>query len=225
MKWFGNLLWGLVFIAIGLIWGLNSLGVTNINIFFSGWWTLFIIVPSVIGLFKENNKTGSIIGLLIGVILLLVAQGLLAFSMVWKLALPTVFIIVGLSILFGDALQAKVNSKIKSLNKDGLEEYAATFGGQKVNLPKEEFKGANLNAVFGGVEFDMRESIISSEQIINASSIFGGIEIMVPTGINVKVKSTPIFGGVSNKTRITAGDNIPTLYINAFCLFGGVEVK
>ena len=34
MKNFGNILWGIVLIAIGLIIGGNALGITNINIFF-----------------------------------------------------------------------------------------------------------------------------------------------------------------------------------------------
>ena len=57
MKRFGNLLWGLVFIAIGIIIAVNSLGIAKINIFFDGWWTLFIIVPCFIGLFKNEDKS------------------------------------------------------------------------------------------------------------------------------------------------------------------------
>jgi len=34
MKKIGNLLWGLVFIVLGLIFALNALGIANINIFF-----------------------------------------------------------------------------------------------------------------------------------------------------------------------------------------------
>lgn len=65
MKNFGNVLWGIVLIVIGLILGGNALGITNINIFFEGWWTLFIIIPCFIGLFKDNEKTASLIGLAI----------------------------------------------------------------------------------------------------------------------------------------------------------------
>lgn len=69
MKKFGNVLWGIVLISIGLIMGGNALGITNINIFFDGWWTLFIIIPSFIGLFNDDEKTGNLVGLLIGVAL------------------------------------------------------------------------------------------------------------------------------------------------------------
>ena len=49
MKKIEEILWGVFFIAIGIIIGLNALGITDINIFFDGWWTLFIIVPCFIG--------------------------------------------------------------------------------------------------------------------------------------------------------------------------------
>ena len=58
MKKFGNVLWGIVLIIIGLIIGGNALGITDINIFFDGWWTMFIIIPCFIGLFKEEDKIG-----------------------------------------------------------------------------------------------------------------------------------------------------------------------
>ena len=76
VKWkmsnLSKILWGIVFIVIGIIIGLNALGVTNINIFFDGWWTLFIIIPCLIGLFDNDSegKTGNLIGIVIGVILL-----------------------------------------------------------------------------------------------------------------------------------------------------------
>ena len=56
MKKIGNILWGICFIVIGVIILLNSLEITNINIFFEGWWTLVIIIPSAIGLIKEKEK-------------------------------------------------------------------------------------------------------------------------------------------------------------------------
>ena len=54
MNKMSNLLWGFVFIIVGVIFGLNALETTYINIFFDGWWILFIIVPCFIGLFKDD---------------------------------------------------------------------------------------------------------------------------------------------------------------------------
>lgn len=227
MKKTSNILWGLVFIIIGLILGLNAFGITHINIFFSGWWTLFIIVPCFIGLFKETEKTGNIIGLVIGICLLLCCQNVIDFDMLWKLLIPVVLVIIGFSFIFKDSINSKVTKEIKKLNenKTGDNEYCATFAGQNINFDNQEFHGADLTAVFGGVKCDLRNATINQDQVINASSIFGGIEIYVPTDVKIQVKSTPIFGGISNKISNPNKDNLHTIYVNATCVFGGVEIK
>ena len=113
MKKLGNLLWGLVLITIGLIIGGNALEITNINVFFDGWWTLIIIIPCFIGLFTEKEKTGNVIGLLIGIALLLACQDLIEFGMLWDLILPTILVTIGLSIIFKDIIGTKINKEIK----------------------------------------------------------------------------------------------------------------
>ena len=81
-----------------------------------------------------------------------------------------------------------------------------------------------MDAIFGSIVLDLRKAKLSKETTIEASAIFGGIEIIVPNDVNVKVKSTPIFGGVSN--RITnSEENKETIYIEAFSMFGGVDIK
>lgn len=227
MKKFGNILWGIVLIVVGLIIGGNALGIININVFFDGWWTLFIIVPCFIGLFKENEKTGNIIGLLIGVALLLACQDIINFDLIWKLALPTILVIIGLSIIFKDILGGKVNEEIKKLNekRNGANTYYATFSGQKVKFDKELFTGANLTAIFDGVECDLKNAIIESDVVINVRSIFGGVDIFVPSNVKVKTKSTSIFGGVENKANTSGEENTYTIYVNGTAIFGGVEIK
>jgi len=42
---------------------------------------------------------------------------------------------------------------------------------------------------------------------------------------NVKTSSIPIFGGAANKTRPCINFNAPTIYINATCIFGGLDSK
>lgn len=227
MKKVESILWGIVFVVLGLIIAGNVLGITNINIFFKGWWTLFIIVPSFIGLFKSKDKVGNIVGILIGAALLLACQGILRFELIWKLWFPIVLIVIGLSFIFKDTIGGKVSEEIKKLNKSrtSTNEYCATFSGQNVSFDDEKFIGADLTAVFGGVKCDLRKAIIEEDQVINASSIFGGIEIFVPENVKVKVKSTPIFGGVSDKANHTKDEQAHIIYINATCVFGGVDIK
>lgn len=228
MKKIGNILWGIVFIALGIIIALNALGIAKINVFFDGWWTLFIIIPCFIGLFKEREKTGNIIGLLIGIVLLLCCQNVLDFNMIWKLIIPAILVIIGLSFIFKDTFDKKVTEEIKKLNKNNTKEneYCATFSGQDIKFDSEKFTGADLTAVFGGVKCDLRNAIIESDVVINTTSIFGGVDIMVPENVKVKVKSSSIFGGVDEKKKAKVEiENAHTIYINANCIFGGVEIR
>lgn len=227
MKKFRNILWGIALIILGLIFGGNALGITNINLFFDGWWTLFIIIPCFIDLFKKNEKTGNVIGLLIGIALLLACQDIIDFDVIARLWFPIILVCIGISIIFKDTIGGKVNKEIKKLNenKSNLNEYCATFSGQDIKFDGENFTGADLTAVFGGIKCDLRNAIIESDTVINTSSIFGGIDIFVPENVKVKIKSSSIFGGVSDEKKHSENTEAHTVYINATCLFGGVDIK
>lgn len=217
-----NKIWGLVLIAIGLIFGLNALEITNIDIFFDGWWTLFIIVPCFIGLITEREKTGNLIGLLVGISLLLGCLDILEFETIGKLIFPVILVIIGLSILFKDTITREVTKEIDRLNdkREKENEYCSTFSSQTINID-DEFKGCDLTTVFGGMKFDLSEAKINEDVVINATTVFGGITINAPKGAKIKVKSNSIFGGVTNKSTVNDGNIV---YVNCFCLFGGVEI-
>ena len=71
MKKVSNILWGAVLVLIGIVWLVNATGIASINIFFRGWWTMFIIIPSIIEIIKKPKDISSYIFLFVGVLLLL----------------------------------------------------------------------------------------------------------------------------------------------------------
>lgn len=220
-----NIILGVLLIIIGVIVGLNSLGITNIDLFFDGWWTLFIIVPCFIGLFNSKDKIGNLVGLLIGIVLLLGVQDIISFDIIAKLIIPFILIMLGLSLMFKDSINKEVVEKINSLNKVNKNtDYCSTFSSQKIKLNENDFKGLNSDAIFGALELDLSECKIKKDAIINANAVFGGIDIIVPKDVKVVTKSTSIFGGIDNKTNSKDVDK-PVVYINASCVFGGVEIK
>lgn len=220
MKNYKNIILGIILIVVGVWFGLYATGVVKVNLLFNGWWTLFIIVPSFLGLFDEDGRTGSLIGLFVGVLLLLSCQDVLNFDIVLKLIVPCVLIVTGLTFIFKGKIKIKNIENVKAV---GETNYNATFSGQNLDFSKEEFTGTKLDAVFGGIKCDLRNAIINDDVVIEASAIFGGITILVPKDVNVKITSTSIFGGVDGKSKMDKPGK--TIYVNATCLFGGVEVK
>lgn len=227
MKKFKSIIWGLVLVAVGVIVALNALDITDIDIFFDGWWTLFIIIPCFIGIFTSKDKYSNILGLAAGVFLLLCCQDILEFSMLWKLGLPVIIVAVGLKMIFCGLFRNKSEKVIENVKINGgyTKKFGATFSGTTANFSGEMFYGTELNAIFGGVDCDLRGAFIEQDCVIKANAIFGGIDIFVPEGVNVKVHSTSIFGGVDNKEHKNSPENPHTIFVHANCIFGGVDIK
>ena len=217
-----NVLWGLVFIIVGLIWGLNVLDIIKVNLFFRGWWTFFIIIPSLISLFnsKKKSKVSSVFWLAIGIFLLLASWGIFSYDLLFKLFIPFILVFIGIYLMFFDWFR---RDKISRVDEGKLDSIVATFSKEDVKKD-DSFKGAKVDAIFGSVVLDLRDSKISGDVVIKASSIFGGVDIIIPSGVNVEVRSTSIFGGVSRKIK-NDSNNKKVIYIEAFCMFGGVDIK
>lgn len=226
MKDYTKYIIGFLLIFIGLILGLNAFGITNINLFFSGWWTLFIIIPSLVGLINDKEKTSSLIFLIIGVWLFLAERDLIEYELLIKLLLPVILISIGLLLVFKDVLS--INGKeIKKINENNKESnnYIAVFGSQDLKFEDEKVENLDLKSLFGGIKLDLRDAKIEKDIVINTLSVFGGIDIYVPDDVKVKVSSTPFFGGVEVKRGKQSSKKEITIYLNSVCIFGGVDVK
>lgn len=213
MKNKSSVFWGLVLIVVGALFLGNNLNWWDINIFFKGWWSLFIIVPSIYGLFEKGSRSGSVISLAVGILLLLAAQDIIGYGMIWKILVPIIIIVIGLTLIFN-------NGKPKKMDKNA-KEYVAVFSGidERISELVSDFKAIS---VFGGVDLDLRKAKIEKDLYIEAVSIFGGIDIKLPDNVKVIVSGIPIFGGVENKYN---DDGNITITIHYTCVFGGVDLR
>ncbi|HEV3264022.1 MAG TPA: adenylate/guanylate cyclase domain-containing protein [Acidimicrobiales bacterium] len=82
-------------------------------------------------------------------------------------------------------------------------------------------------AVMGGCVLDLRQAeIYGSEAVINAFAIMGGIDIIVPEGIDVELAGFAVMGGRNSRIRdIPIIPGSPRIIIRAFPIMGGVEVR
>ena len=224
MKKYKNIVYGIMLILSGIIIALISLDIIHTNLLFKGWWTLVIIIPSIIGLLFDDDKLGNLISLIIGILLLLGVRNIIDYKILLKLFVPILLVTVGLSLILKNILESKKTLQIKELNKvkDNTKDIFATLSNENKKIIGE-FKGISIDAVFSNVELDLREAEIKKDQVINVSTIFSGVTILTNNNIKVIVKSDSLFGGVSN--HIEEKDDAKAIYINASCLFGGVEIK
>lgn len=224
-----SIIWGIAIVALGIIFGGNALGLFSLNIFFDGWWTLFIIIPSIISLFTDKEKLSSLGFLAAGVILLLAAQNVFSYDVAWKAILAVVLILIGISIIIKNIFHNKndkeVAKKIEDLKNDKvMDSQMAIFSGSDRVYNDEVFSGSNLVAVFGGVDLDLRNAKFTKDTIIKAFCLFGGIDIKVPADVQVKIKSGFIFGGISDERKSNSNKSKHTICLDAAGGFGGINL-
>lgn len=101
----------------------------------------------------------------------------------------------------------------------------ALMSGVKRTIASAGFRRANLTAMMGGVELDLRPCTASGgESVVDVFAIWGGIQIRIPADWQVVSEVTPIMGGVDDRS----GHVQPSrhrLVIKGMAIMGGVEVK
>jgi len=81
-------------------------------------------------------------------------------------------------------------------------------------------------ALFGGMDLDMREAVFEAPMVeISGFWCFGGLDIKVPEGMEVRDQTVGIFGGTDVRDVGDPLPGAPTLIIKGATLFGGVSVR
>lgn len=81
-------------------------------------------------------------------------------------------------------------------------------------------------ALFGGIDLDMTEAVFEGPTVeISGFWCFGGLDIKVPSGMEIRDQTVGIFGGTDISHVGDPVPGAPTLVVKGMTLFGGVAVK
>lgn len=110
----------------------------------------------------------------------------------------------------------------QSLDSDKM---IAIFGGATRTGKWRVRKNIQALALFGGIDLDLRDAIFEAPVVeISGFWCFGGLDIKVPEGIEVRDQTAGIFGGTDVNNIGDPAPGAPTLVIKGVSLFGGVSV-
>jgi predicted membrane protein len=232
---FGGILIGTVLAGIGVLLLLQNLGYLYVDDIWQ-YWPVILIVIGFSRIASCRGYGGKIWGgmmILVGSIFLLRNLGYI-YGDVWRLFWPVILIFVGLGML-ARHLDSRYSFGLGATSSSGTGSTVGTlhissiFSGARRVVESQEFEGGELNAVFGGIEIDLRKAGTKKDEVIlEANAVFGGIEIRVPETRNITVRGDGVFGGYEDKTmHAPAGDSVkrPHLIISGGAVFGGVTVS
>ncbi|MGY5631619.1 DUF1707 SHOCT-like domain-containing protein [Streptomyces sp. UC1A3] len=85
----------------------------------------------------------------------------------------------------------------------------------------------NSFALWGGGEIDLREAdFADGEVVVNCVAIMGGIDVIVPPGIEVVVRGVGVMGDFDHRESGVPGERgAPRVIVTGFAFWGGVGVR
>jgi len=216
---FGRVIIGLFLIVIAVTMIGTAMGYESIGFqFFQFAWPALLTLWGLTMLVEKRFNFVKLTATLIG--LLYLAKAIFQFPLNGSVVGAVIILVIGISILFrrGGGPKGQYTSQERIHD-------AAIFGG-KNTIINDKFKFAETTALFGGAQLNLLGAKIDGEATVEATAIFGGIEIIVPETFKLIIHGTPVFGGVDNKTRnVNLPDDAPQVVINATAIFGGIEIK
>lgn len=214
---------GVIIIFLGILFLLENI-IPTFEIDFALVWPVILIIIAIGKMIKERK-----LDIFTSMILLIGIWYLLYNMMIIKAPFTDVFwpvmlIVLGISIVWNNSKFKKGIKKI-SKNNASLVSYYGIFSGVEERIKTEDFKGANLYSIFGGIDLDISKIELKEDITINIYSIFGGTDLRIPENVNIKINASAFFGSNENKASNIEKKGNKTIYINCVSIFGGTEIK
>jgi predicted membrane protein len=109
----------------------------------------------------------------------------------------------------------------------GFIERDFVFGGASEKINVQDFKGGDINCVFGGVELDLSDAkLAEGVHTLEINTVFGGVNLFIPVEWNVEIQQSQVFGRfVDNRPKpgFEVSEN-NRLILAVTSVFGGGEI-
>ena len=212
---------GLLVAAIGILFTLDNLGVVHAEDYLR-FWPAGLVAIGVLKLWQSRHGGGALAAVLflaVGGWLLLEQLAIfdIRFADIW----PLLLVFVGLYLVW-QGLSVRASTRPDAHSTVSA---MAILGGVSRGNSSRTFQGADLTAIMGGCELDLRNSTIEDEAVIDVFALWGGIDIRVPEGWAVESRIVPILGSVEDKTRVPQGMTPSRLVLRGFAVMGGIDIK
>lgn len=249
-----QLIVGLLIIFVGVVFTLDELGIAP-AISYLRYWPLALIAIGVLKMLQARDAGGAFAGLLFAIVgVWLQAEELNIIHIriwdIWPLALVAFggyLVWQGIagrdaprgvppaSATFPESDRGQTPSSHPSsqwtdqtptrADANATLSAMAILGGVSRGNNSRAFRGADLLAIMGGLQIDLRQAAIHGEAVMDVFVMWGGVEIRVPEDWTVSSRIVPLMAGVEDKTRPPQGASTHRLVLRGFALMGGVEIK
>jgi hypothetical protein len=219
---------GLMVVAVGVIFTLDNLGIIYAEDYLRYWPTALVLVGAVKVWHARKDGQGWFSGLLfLGVGSYMLINRIAYIRLDAREIFPLFLVLLG-----GYMVWRGVFGRSGRMGaSDGLSRFSslAVMGGVARRTNSPQFEGADLTAIMGGCDVDLRDASIApnTEAVIDVFAFWGGIDLKVPEDWIVINRVIPLMGGVDDKTRTPIASSAPQkrLVVRGIVIMGGIGIR
>lgn len=233
----GRIVWGLVLLALGVLWTLDNFGIADASQVLR-WWPLVAIAwgaMCALGLGCRRRPVLGGVWMIVGVVALL--HNLHVMRLSFEDLFPLFLIVVGASIVyrsFGVSRRwgASAGGGGAATSAGGTDSAAshvnlfAFLSGAEKKIVSPAFAGGEATAILGGLTVDLRGSqLAGGRAVLDVFAMWGGIELILPAGWRVVGRVSPLLGAYVDAMPPVTDPAAPTLELRGLAVMGGVDVR
>ncbi len=222
----GRIFWGLLLIVLGVLFLFDQMGRLDFGDLVGRFWPVIFILIGVSILLSNNfkNAGSGIFFILFGTFFLLMRMRIFDRAL-WHYIWPVAIIGAGLWILLRPAWRPD-KARGSAVTADTLD-IKQVFSGTERTVESQEFRGGQVEVVFGSAEIDLRAARLAGGQAtLSLSAVFGAIEVLVPRDWQIVLEGSPVLGSIeSRKAAAPEAARTGTLKVQGSAVFGSIEIK
>jgi len=217
---------GVLIVGLGLL-----LTADNFNLIDAGqvlrFWPLIFVAVGLTKLVQSDTTSGQVFGVVLAVVgVTMIVDEFWAIDLDIDRMWPLALVVAGGFIVYRAARGETASGPAGPATSDSQISEFAFWSGKVRKNASPGFRRADLTAVMGGVELDLRGASTPSgqEAVIDVFVWWGGVEITVPPDWAVSNQVVAIMGGADDSSTGTQ-DATNRLIVRGFVIMGGVEIK
>ena len=219
---------GLLIVAVGVIFTLDNLGLISAEDYLRYWPVGLVLI----GATKVWQARLDGHGWLSGFVFLGIGSYMLINRIAYIRIDPREIVPAFLVFLGGYLVWHGVIGRSRTARPgDGLNRFSALaiMGGAARRSNSQAFEGADLTAIMGGFDVDLRDASIApnTQAVIDVFAFWGGLDLKVPEDWVVINRVMPLMGGVDDKTRspIASTAAAKQLVVRGLVIMGGITIR
>jgi hypothetical protein len=217
---------GLAIVGFGLLLTADNLDYLDARSVIR-YWPLVLVAFGLAKVLQSDTTAGKVFG---GLLMVVggwsTAEELLGVSFDMNRWWPLLLVALG-GLIISRGFRGERLSDLTNVmsGSDGVVSEVAVWSGKVRRNASVAFRRADLTAIMGGIELDLRAAGTGGQEaIIDVFVWWGGVEITVPPDWAVSNQVVAIMGGADDQSSGTQ-DARNKLIVRGFVVMGGVEIK